>query len=179
MIAACLVISMLSPSAHAASGDPLLDLSLQGYAGGGYALSRGSGADVLGRAGAAVTGWVTPRGGIVLRADRGSYGLLDDEGNAFVFAEARYRLPDQDLALGLGVGSPVIWVEYYCIAEEGSPGGCAEGPWEYHDPIGTASLTLEEGLGPMHLPVALRVEASKVRLGVGVDVGLGWRFRRR
>ncbi len=175
MLATALLVLAL-PCTHAAAGDPLLDLTAPGYGGAGYAVSRGEGADLLEQAGAALTGWVPPRVGLELRADAGNYGLLDDESNAFVFAEGRYRLPERDLALGLGVGSPVIWVDYFCDVDNGP---CREGPWEYHDPIFAASLTLEQGLGPMHLPVALRLEGSKVRAGVGVDIGFGWRFRRR
>lgn len=176
MITAALILALSLPTATAAPGDPLLDLTLQGYGGAGYAVTRGEGVDILGRAGGSLTGWITPRVGVALRADRGNYGLLDDDPNAFVFAEGRYRLPEQDLTLGLGVGSPVIWVDYFCDA---SAGPCTEGPWEYHDPIAALSLTWDQGLGPLHLPLAVRLEASKVRAGLGVDVGLGWRFRRR
>ena len=118
LVATLLAVALAAPS-QAASGDPLLDLTIDGYLGGGYAVSRGEGADLMGRAGAALTGWVHPRVGLGVRADRGSYGLIDDEGNAFVFAEARYRLPARDLALGAGVGSPLAWVEYYCDANAG------------------------------------------------------------
>jgi hypothetical protein len=176
MIVPVLFLALSLPCARAVAGDPLLDLTVQGYGGAGYAVTRGEGVDILGRAGGALTGWITPRVGLGVRADRGNYGLLDDDPNAFVFAEGRYRLPDQDMAIGLGVGSPLAWVEYYCDV---SAGPCVEGPWEYHDPIGALSLTWEQGLGPLHLPLALRLEASKVRAGLGVDLGLGWRFRRR
>ncbi len=176
MLANALLAAALAAPTQAAEGEPLLDLTLQGLAGGGYAVSRGDGADIMGRYGAALTGWVHPRVGLGVRLDRGTYGLIDDEGNAFAFAEARYRLPARDLALGAGVGTPVIWVEYFCDVNNGP---CREGPWEYHDPIGTVSATWEKGLGPFHLPLALRLEASKVRVGLGVDVGFGWRFRRR
>lgn len=174
MLTTALLLSLCFPAAQAAAGDPLLDLTLQGYGGGGYAVSRGVGADIMGRAGGALTGWVTPRVGLGVRADTGSYGLLGDDPNTFAFAEGRYRLPDQDLAIGLGVGTPIVWVEYACFAEP-----CIQGPWEYHNPVFTGSLAWEQGLGRLHLPVALRLEASAVRLGLGVDVGLGWRFVRR
>ncbi len=172
MLAATLLLVLSSASAD--SGDPLVDLAVQAYGGAGYAVSRGEGFDLLGRAGASATGWITPRIGVVVRGDTGNYGLLDDDRNHFVFIEGRYRLPDQDLALGLGVGTPIIWVEYACFEDP-----CQEGPWEYHDPIGTISLSWEQGLGPVHLPLALRLEASKVRAGLGIDVGIGYRLRRR
>jgi hypothetical protein len=173
MFANVALLALSMSSAHAAPGDPLLDLTAQAYGGAGYAVSRGEGFDLLGRAGGALTGWITPQVGLGLRVDSGNYGLLGDDPNHFVFAEGRYRLPDRDLAVGLGIGSPVIWVEYYCIQAP-----CPQGPWEHHDPIISSSVTWEQGLGPMHLPVALRLEASKVRAGIGVDVGFGWRFRR-
>ncbi len=173
MIILSLLLILVSPL-EAAPGGPLLDLTVQGYGGLGLPLSRGSGADLLARAGGAFTGWISPHVGLGIRADSGTYGVFDDEGNIFLFAEGRYRPPAGPFALGLGVGTPLVWVEYQC---EGN--SCVEGPWEYHDPIFTASATWERHLSRLHLPLSLRVEASKVRLGLGLDVGIGWRFRRR
>lgn len=174
MTPSLLLLSLLTLDAHAAAGDPLLDLTAQGYGGAGFAMDIGHGFDVLGRAGGAVTAWVLPQAGLALRADNGSYGLIDDDGNTFVFGEVRARIPERDMALGLGVGTNAMVIYTLCTPE----GPCEPALWGGQHLIGTLSLTLERGLGPLHMPVAVRLEGCDARIGLGVDVGLGWRFKR-
>ena len=175
MVITALFASLFVSHASAATGDPLLDLGVQAYGGVGYAVARGDGTDILGRVGGGIMGWVFPRVGLGVRVDYGSYALLGDESAAFSFAESRFRLPEQDLALGFGVGRARILDQVVCY----DPAGCPEVWDDYATAILVTSLTWEQGLGPLHMPLALRIEASNVRVGLGVDLGLGYRFRRR
>lgn len=169
-----LLLSILAIDAHSAAADPLLDLSAQGYGGVGFAMDIGHGFDVLGRAGGALTFWVVPQAGLVLRADTGSFGLIEDTSNTFIFGEVRARVPERDLAMGLGLGTNALVFTTLCPPDE----PCEPELWGGHRAVGTLSVTLERGLGPLHMPVALRLEGSEERLGLGLDLGLGWRFKR-
>lgn len=164
---------MLALLTLALAQDPLFDIAAQGLVGAGGATDGTDVQGVLGRAGGSVTGWITPDVGLGLRIDMGSYGVLNyDDFNIFTFIEAGYRIND-DLQVGLGVGTPVIWVEYNCIKAP-----CPQGPWEYHRPIGTASASWDLSTGNLLFAPGARLEVGGNRWGLGADLTMGLRLNR-
>lgn len=168
------MLLLLGVALAAPPAAPLFDVTAVGLAGIGGSTD---GSEVFGsllRAGGGLTGWVVPRVGLGVRVDAGSYAASDDDDpNVFVFAEGRYRATDR-LSLLAGVGTPVIWVEYYCVRAP-----CPQGPWEYHSPIGAVAASVDLSRGALLVEPALRGEVGGSRWGVGVDLSLGVRARRR
>lgn len=155
----------------AALSAPLLDVDLHGLVGPGGGVSYGPTLDLATRGGLQLTPWVTPRVGLDLRVDYGSYGAVSgDATNAFAFAGVRTGLTD-DWGGALQVGTAVAWVEYAA--------GTDNPLWETHPPLFAAMATRELGLGALHVPVSVRAEASSVRWALALEAGLGLRASRR
>ena len=150
---------------------PLLDLDVHGLVGPGGGVSYGPALDLAVRGGFQVTPWVTPRVGLDLRVDLGTFGMIStDMSNAFAFTGVRMGL-DDDWSGALQVGTAVAWVEYAAGADNPI--------WETHPPLFAATATREVGLGALHVPVSLRAEVSSVRWALALEAGLGLRASRR
>lgn len=180
---------LLLSSALAAPPPPLFDLGLDlssGLGGASPGLELSDGPDdgpqvgLFFRGGLGLTAWVSPAVGLGVRVDGGSYALHPgDEGNIFVFAEARYRV--DHLVVGAGVGTALMWIEYNCIAGPTSttPVSCPQSPWETHPPIATVSAAWDASQGAFLLTPGARLEASTTRWAVVADVRVGVRAVRR
>lgn len=163
-------LALLSP---ALSAEPLLDLGLTAYSGTAGGVAEPMSPDVPLMLGVHALGWVTPKVGVGARVTGGSYGVVrGDEGNAFAFVEGQVQLSPAWSA-GLGVGTPVIWIEHYCVTAPCSA------LWEEHHPILALDATRDLSFGHLHLPLSLRAELSQPRWAVGVDLGVDLRLFRR
>lgn len=172
MLVPMFLAALSTPAAFAA--DPLLDLGVRGYAGPAGGVKLEMGPDLAGRGGVALVAWPARQVGLGLRVDTGSYGIVDsDAGNTFAFAEAQVRLAEGWEA-GLGVGTPVVFYDYFCAEAP-----CEEGLWARHYPIAALQAVRSFEHGLLHVPVALRGEVSAARWSVGLDVGLGLRAHRK
>ena len=166
-----LVLLALTLSSQAA--DPLFDATLHVWSGAAGGIALPMDPDVPLHTGFSLMGWVTPDLGLGVRIDGGTYGLVsDDAKNLFPFLEAQYRLGPH-WSLGAGVGTPMIYVDYYC-----NSGACDDGLWERHHPVFSANVTRDFELGPLRVPLSLRGEASQPRWALGVELGVGFRVHR-
>jgi len=173
MISAPFVLLLGLCTASADPGEPLLDLTVQGYSGLGFDMEEGEWADVMGQFGGSLTGWLHPSVGLSLRLDYGSFGLIrGDQSTAFLFSELRLRPAESDLAFWLGVGTNYPQMSYCMVGYE-----CPTA-WRGFKGILSAGGVKELALGPVHLPVGLRVELGPTRFGLGLDLGAGLRLWR-
>ena len=80
--------------------------------------------------GATALVWARPSVGLGLRGAFGSYGpRQNDDANAFLSVEGRYRVTDTFTA-GLDLGVSLLQIEYFCIKAP-----CPSSPWDTNQPV--------------------------------------------